>query len=643
MRPAAARGDTAPVSTPERPPAGAAGPNGPTGPASSGSPAGPAGPAGAPATAPEVLPLREAARLLLPHLRPHRRAIGAAVVLSLVGALTALAQPLGVAAVVRVVQDGSPVAPVASLLVAVVLLGALTDGVRQYLLERAGAGVVLAVRTSLVSRLAHLTVAARDARTSGDLLSRVSGDTTALSAVVTSGLFDLVATVLTFLGALVLMARLDAVLLAVTLAAIAVAGTAIALASSRLGRLTLATQAEVGAMSSAVGRVLGALRTLRAAGATERELAGVVAAAGRARDAAVRASRVRALLGPAMQVAVQGAFVVVLGFGGARVASGATGVAELVGFVLLLFTLVAPLGQLVQTWTVVQAGVAALTRVDEVLRLPVERDEPRTPAPAAPVAVPAAAVPAPRPGAAPLLEFADVAFSYPDGTAALRGVSFAVPRGTRTALVGPSGAGKSTLLGLVERFHEVDAGSVRLGGVDVRDLPLPALRARLGYVEQDAPVLAGTLRENLVLGAPGAGDEEVLAVLDAVGLRELAERGPGLDAEVGERGVLLSGGQRQRLAIARTLLAPGELLLLDEPTASLDARNEALLREALAAAADRRTLVVVAHRLSTVVDSDQIVVLEEGRATAAGTHAQLLERSPLYRELAATQLLVGPA
>ncbi|WP_432493873.1 ABC transporter ATP-binding protein [Kineococcus gypseus] len=631
------------MSTPERPPAGAAGPNGPTGPASSGSPAGPAGPAGAPATAPEVLPLREAARLLLPHLRPHRRAIGAAVVLSLVGALTALAQPLGVAAVVRVVQDGSPVAPVASLLVAVVLLGALTDGVRQYLLERAGAGVVLAVRTSLVSRLAHLTVAARDARTSGDLLSRVSGDTTALSAVVTSGLFDLVATVLTFLGALVLMARLDAVLLAVTLAAIAVAGTAIALASSRLGRLTLATQAEVGAMSSAVGRVLGALRTLRAAGATERELAGVVAAAGRARDAAVRASRVRALLGPAMQVAVQGAFVVVLGFGGARVASGATGVAELVGFVLLLFTLVAPLGQLVQTWTVVQAGVAALTRVDEVLRLPVERDEPRTPAPAAPVAVPAAAVPAPRPGAAPLLEFADVAFSYPDGTAALRGVSFAVPRGTRTALVGPSGAGKSTLLGLVERFHEVDAGSVRLGGVDVRDLPLPALRARLGYVEQDAPVLAGTLRENLVLGAPGAGDEEVLAVLDAVGLRELAERGPGLDAEVGERGVLLSGGQRQRLAIARTLLAPGELLLLDEPTASLDARNEALLREALAAAADRRTLVVVAHRLSTVVDSDQIVVLEEGRATAAGTHAQLLERSPLYRELAATQLLVGPA
>ncbi|WP_432487344.1 ABC transporter ATP-binding protein [Kineococcus sp. SYSU DK018] len=593
---------------------------------------------------PAVLPLREAGRLLLPHLRPHRAAIAVAVLLSLVGAVTALAQPLAVAGVVRVVQDGSALAPVATLLVAVVLLGAATDGVRQYLLERAGAGVVLGVRTSLVTRLARLTVAARDARASGDLLSRVSGDTTALAAVVTSGLFDLLATVLTFLGAVVLMATLDPVLLVVTLVAIAVAGTAIAIASSRLGRLTLATQTEVGAMSSAVGRVLGALRTLRASGATDRELDGVVAAARRARDAAVRASRVRALLGPAMQVSVQGAFVAVLGVGGARVASGATSVAELVGFVLLLFTLVAPLGQLVQTWTVVQSGAAALTRVQEVLGLPVERDE----APAGrdgPRRAPArtAAVPAQRAGDVPLLEFDDVAFAYPDGTPALRGVSFAVPRGTRTALVGPSGAGKSTLLSLVERFHEVSAGSVRLDGADVRDLPLAALRARLGYVEQDAPVLAGTLRENLVLAAPDATDEQVLAALDAVGLRELAERGPGLAAEVGERGVLLSGGQRQRLAIARALLAPGELLLLDEPTASLDARNEALLRDALAAAADRRTLVVVAHRLSTVVDSDQIVVLEDGRATAAGTHAQLLERSPLYRELAATQLLVGPS
>jgi ABC-type multidrug transport system fused ATPase/permease subunit len=570
---------------------------------------------------PQVLPWREAGRLLVPHLRPHRPAIAVAVVLSLVSAVTSLAQPLLIGRVVAVVGQDGVLRRVAVLLVAVVLVGAVVGGLRQYLLERAGAGVVLGLRTSLVSRLARITVAARDARTSGDLLSRVGSDTTALSGVVTSGLFDL-------LGSIVLMARIDLVLLAVTLVAVSLAGAVIGVVSSRLGGLELVTQRQVGEMSSAVGRMISALRTIRASGATDRELGVVVAAAGRARTAAVRASRLRALITPALQIAVQGAFVAVLGVGGARVASGATSVADLVTFVLLLFTLVAPLGSVLRVWTVVQAGLAALTRIREVVVLPVEEDDR------------GAAVPPDVPGA-PLLELRDVRFSYADGTPALRGVSFAVPAGTRTALVGPSGAGKSTLLGLVERFHDVDAGSVRVAGVDVRDLPRERLRARLGYVEQDAPVLSGTLRATITLARPDADDAEVLAVLAEVGLTELVERSPqGLDAEVGEGGVLLSGGQRQRLAIARALLAPAELLLLDEPTASLDARNEALLRASLAAAAHRRTLVVVAHRLSTVVDSDQIVVVDDGRVLARGTHAELLDVSPLYRELAATQLLV---
>jgi len=217
----------------------------------------------------------------------------------------------------------------------------------------------------------------------------------------------------------------------------------------------------------------------------------------------------------------------------------------------------------------------------------------------------------------------------------------AVPRGTRTALVGPSGAGKSTLLSLVERFHDVTSGAVLLDGVDVRELPRAALRARLGYVEQEAPVLAGTLRENLLLAAPDASDADLAAVLEAVGLTGLVARSPaGLDAPVGEGGVLLSGGERQRLAISLSLLARPELLLLDEPTASLDARNERALQDALDTVAERTTLLVVAHRLSTVVGSDQIVVLDAGRVLGVGTHAQLLETTPLYRELAATQLLV---
>ncbi|MHB1235581.1 MAG: ATP-binding cassette domain-containing protein, partial [Microbacteriaceae bacterium] len=210
----------------------------------------------------------------------------------------------------------------------------------------------------------------------------------------------------------------------------------------------------------------------------------------------------------------------------------------------------------------------------------------------------------------------------------------------RTALVGPSGAGKSTILALIERFYDPDSGVVRLGGTDIRAIDRTELRAQLGYVEQDAPVLAGTLRDNLKLSAPHATDEQCVEVLRAVNLTEVLDRSErGLDAPVGEDGVMLSGGERQRLAIARTLLAAPPILLLDESTSSLDGLNEQLLRKAIDAVATSRTLIVIAHRLSTVIDSDQIVVLDHGKVVGIGTHAELIVSTPLYKELAQHQLL----
>ena len=223
----------------------------------------------------------------------------------------------------------------------------------------------------------------------------------------------------------------------------------------------------------------------------------------------------------------------------------------------------------------------------------------------------------------------------------LTGVSFEAPRGLRTALVGPSGAGKSTILALIERFYDVTDGTVRLGGLDIRSLDRTALRAQIGYVEQDAPVLAGSLRDNLTLATPDATDDECVAVLQAVNLGEVLERDPaGLGAAVGESGVKLSGGERQRLAIARALLAAPPILLLDESTSSLDGKNEQMMREAIDAVAADRTLIVIAHRLSTVVDSDQIVVLDHGQVVGVGTHSELVVSTPLYRDLAKHQLLV---
>ncbi len=566
-------------------------------------------------------------RALVPYLRGHAGILATVAGLSVVAAGAALLQPLLVRTVLdRIAAAGSVARPVA-LLVGLLLAGAALDGLRDYLLRRTAEGLVLGTRQRLARHLLRLPIAEYDRRRTGDLLSRVGADTTLLRAVVTSGLFEFVAGAVLVVGAVVAMAVLDPLLLGVSLAAL-VAGLGLAaVASGRVRGLSEQAQARIGEMTSAVERAISAARTIRASRAEQREADGVIRSATAAYEAGLRVARVQAWIGPAGVVATQGAFLLVLGVGGARVAAGDITVGDLVAFILFLFFLVLPIGQGLNAYTQLQTGLGALQRIEDVLRLPAETDADRG---AATVA-----------GRAPAVAFESVTFGYPGSPPVLRDVTFTVAAGSRTALVGPSGAGKSTLLALVERFYDVTGGAVRLGGADVRDLPRDALRARLGYVEQEAPVLAGTLRENLLLTAPGADDDRLLAALAEVNLAGLVTRTPdGLDAQVGEGGVLLSGGERQRLAIARALLADAPVLLLDEPTSNLDARNEAALRAAIAAAADRRTLLVVAHRLSTVVDSDQIVVLDAGRVVATGSHQELLTTSPLYRELAGHQLLV---
>jgi ATP-binding cassette subfamily B protein len=553
-----------------------------------------------------------------------------------VGAGAALAQPALVGRVIEAVGGAGGVLPAVGTLVVVLVAGAVLGATQQYVLQRTAEGIVLSTRRTLADRLLRLPVAEYDRRRTGDLMSRVGADTTLLRATVTSGVVDVAGSVVIGVGALVAMALVDVWLLLVTVLSVGL-GMAVAITASRgVRRLSRQAQEAVGEMSAAVERALSAVRTIRASGATAREVEVVGASAGRAYAAGVRVARLQALVSPASSIAVQGAFLAVLGLGGYRVATGSIRVADLITFILYLFLLVMPLGRLIHAWTEIQTGLGALARVQEVLALDPEDD--RHPERGGAAVLPRLPVPGDR---TPLLEFDDVRFGYPDGTDVLRGVSFSVPAGSRVALVGPSGAGKSTILALIEGFYPLSGGTVRWAGTDVREMPRAAVRARLGYVEQEAPVLAGSVRDNLLLAAPGVSDPELWAVLAEVGLTGIVARSPrGLDVPVGDDGVLLSGGERQRLAIARSLLARPALLLLDEPTASLDARNESLLRDTLAAAAADRALLVVAHRLSTVRDSDRIVVLDGGEVVAQGTHDELVEGNPLYRELAAAQLLV---
>ncbi|CAN5522875.1 ABC transporter ATP-binding protein [soil metagenome] len=591
-------------------------------------------------------------RQLFPYLAEHRPVLIVVIVLSLAGAAASLAQPLLVSQVIGVVQSGKPLGMLVVVLVGLVVIAGLLSGVQHYLLQRTGTSVVLSARRRLVGRMLRLPIAEFDQRRTGDLVSRVGSDTTLLYAVITPGLVDALGGAVVFVGALIAMLIIDPVLLGLTVLVIGVSIVTVVLLSGRIREASREQQEKVGDLAAAVERVISAIRTVRAANATERELAVVEADARGAWTAGIKVARVSALIVPIAGIALQVSLLVVLGVGGFRVASGAITVANLVAFILFLFMLIMPLGSAFGAITSVNQALGALGRIEEINGIPSETDGDAAIEPAAPLKTDAA------------ISFHDVRFRYADTAhkterekaiaeavgdepdtpvdrEVLKGVTFDVGRGTRVALVGPSGAGKSTILSLIERFYDPTGGVVRLGGIDVRGLDREALRAQIGYVEQDAPVLAGSLRQNLTLGAPDATDEACVRVLRDVNLGEVLDRDPaGLDAAVGEDGVMLSGGERQRLAIARALLAAPPILLLDDATASLDGVNEQLLREAIDKVAEHRTLLVIAHRLSTVVDSDQIVVLDHGRVVGVGTHSELVKSTPLYKELAKHQLLV---
>ena len=606
---------------------------------------------------------------LFPFLLEHKKTLSVVIALSAVGAVASLAQPLVVAQVISTVEQGLELGPLVWILVGLVFATALLSGFRHYLLQRTGEGVVLSSRRKLVSRMLNLPITEFDQRRTGDLVSRVGSDTTLLRAVLTQGFVEAVGGVLTFVGAVIAMIFLDAVLFGLTAMVVAVAVTTVVTLSRRIRVASRKAQERVGDLTASVERAISAVRTVRATNATEREIASVEKDAEAAWRMGIQVARISALVVPISGIALQVAFLVVLGVGGFRVASGELEIANLVAFILFLFMMIMPLGQAFGAINSINQALGAMGRIQEIIDLPSETENDDTTNSGVQLSS----------NNTPLIAFDGVTFVYPEmahkteaeklvaetiGAQALsqfsrdpitqeiptatgsdrrvlKSVSFAIPEGSRTALVGPSGAGKSTVLSLLERFYDPSEGSISLAGVDIRTIPRTQLRATMGYVEQDAPVLAGSIKDNLILGAPHATDQDCVDVLAAVNLTEVLVRDPaGLDAAVGEAGVMLSGGERQRLAIARALLAGPPILLLDESTSSLDGANEQLMREAIDQVAEHRTLIVIAHRLSTVVDSDQIIVLDHGEVVGVGTHSELVKSTPLYRNLAKHQLLV---
>ncbi|MBY8870996.1 ABC transporter ATP-binding protein/permease [Micromonospora sp. PLK6-60] len=574
--------------------------------------------------------------IVAPAVRRQRTLIGVAIVLGLLGTVATLLQPILIGNLIAAVVAGESVVPPITLIALLFVADALLAALHLYLIGIAGENIVLDLRTTVTGRLLHARLPAFQRLEHGDVFNRTLADTSLARLALTSSVAQMITAGFTTVGCVAVMAWLDWRLLLAALGCLGGA-SAVALVLAKGVRVAAAqNRADTSDYGSALLRVLGAVTTVKASRAERREAERLARLAGAARHSGIRVTRLSAMFMPAINVGTQLSLAVVIAWGVARTATGSLSVADLTAFIMYLFYLVSPLVLFFLGLGEFQQGRAAIDRVQELAGIEQEpAGGPTTGSNGGASAAPA-----------PAVVFEDVSFSYAEAAApALDGVSFALPATGVTAVVGPSGAGKSTLFQLIERFRSPDRGTVRVAGADTATTPLAELRGRIGLVEQDAPLMRGTVRDNLTYAHPDATAEEITDALRAAHLAEVVAALPaGLDTELGEGGIGLSGGQKQRLAIARALLGRPRVLLLDEATSHLDSDSERALRETVTAIGAHCHVLTIAHRMSTAMGADEILVLEAGRLRARGTHAELMAGDPVYRRLADQQLApVGAA
>jgi ABC-type multidrug transport system fused ATPase/permease subunit len=583
--------------------------------------------------APAESPAATEYRTMFSLLRAHWVSMTVSVFLAGIATLLTLVQPLLVGQLVDRAAAGAPILGLAILLV-IMLVGLLVvEAWGHFQLDRIGEKIVLRLRSLFTNHVVRLPIGVLDRGRTGDLLARATSDAGLLSNM-PRAVGDFVFGTLTSLGVSIIVLSIDPVTVGVVAAVMTVTFGAGTPFLSWIQQAALNRQVALSDYTAGLDRALGAARTVKLFGAEDREVKAISVSADAAYESGVRIASSTAINTLAIRLGVTGSFLAMTIINGRRLVGGGLSLGEFVSVYAFAVYAIFPVTAGFTALATLRTSAGAYQHLTAILRELPEGDLPPV---GAADGVNALGASRTNRGTAPLVEFDRVSFSYGE-IPLIEKVSFTLGRDQITALIGPSGAGKSTILALVCRFHDPSAGSVRWEGHDLRSIPLKDLRGRLGLLEQDAPVLHGTIRDNLLIADPDAGDAELWRVLEQANIADEIARLPGgLDAPVLERGRGLSGGQRQRLALARAFLSRSQLILMDEPTAHLDRANEHDVMTNLLQARGQRSLLVVAHRLSTVTKADQILVLQHGRIQATGTHTELLSR-PLYRELIEQEL-----
>lgn len=512
------------------------------------------------------------------------------------------------------------------LMVTTFIVQAAASGFSIYLLTRVGQNVVATLRDQLWKKLLVLPVPYYDNNRTGETISRMTNDTGVVKSLITDNLTSFFTGFISIIGSMALLLYMDWKMTLVMLTVVPLSLLIIIPLGRQMHKISRGLQDETARFTGILNQVLSEIRLVKASNAEANEYKNGKGGITNLFKFGLREGRIQAIIAPLMSLVIMALLVAIIGYGGMRVSTGALTAGELVAFILYLFQIIMPMTQLTTFFTQLQKTIGATERI--IATLASEEEDHTNGRQLLNASHP--------------IKVEHLTFAYEQGETILNDINFTMDSGKVTAIVGPSGGGKTTIFSMLERFYKAQTGVIKLGDDPIEEFSLQSWRSQIGYVSQESPLVAGTIRDNIKYGLEREVSESELqnAAEMAYANHFIDEFSDGYDTEVGERGIKLSGGQRQRIGIARALLRNPQILMLDEATSSLDSHSEVYVQKALKNLMKGRTTLVIAHRLSTVVEADQILFIEKGRITGSGSHEQLLSTHTMYREFAEQQLQI---